>query len=61
LPATGIGCFKKRPVIQAFIFKPILPPEYPALIFCQKKYLPLPACSGQDKTTKFDLLTLMKI
>ena len=34
--------------------------SYPQLIFCQKKILPIIAWQGQNKTTKFGLLTLLK-
>jgi hypothetical protein len=49
------------PVSQVFNFQQLNPVFTMELIFCQKKILPPAAWWCQNKTPKFDLLTLLKI
>ena len=61
LSMTWFGLYGKKPVFQPFTFQPSKRFYRPDLIFCQKKFLPAGAWWCQNKTPKFDLLTLLKI
>jgi hypothetical protein len=55
----GVGYGEKGLFFRPLFFAPFLPGSDGELIFCQKKFLLVEAWFCQNKTTKFDLLTLM--